>query len=111
MGSRISVGRRADVRFSDPQYRRLIAEARILGISVPTLLRNSYFRKMPVKILMDHADRNTIFTQLARIGNNVNQIARKVNTGFHEGWHKEFSEAVQVLINLERYLVGEYGLR
>ena len=102
---------RANVRFTPEQYARLKAEAFILGQTIPSILKHAYFRREPLRVLMDQTDRKSVFAELRRIGNNVNQIARRVNSGLQEGWHKEFTEAVQLLSNLEKYLVGAYGIR
>ena len=102
---------RANVRFTPEQYERLKNEALILGITIPDLLKHAYFRKDPITVLMNHSDRKAVFHELCRIGNYVNQVARRVNTGLQEGWYKEFAEAIQILSNLEKYLVGGYGVR
>jgi hypothetical protein len=69
------------------------------------------FKRKPVRVLLDATDRRVVFSELRRIGNNVNQIAKRMNSGFFEGWHPEFQTVANHLATLERYLVGRHGLR
>lgn len=102
---------RTNVRFTEQEYERIRREATILGMSIPTLLKTNYFRHKPIRVLMDAVDRRSVFAELKRIGNNLNQLARRVNSGFFEGWYPEFQHVADNLKSLERYLVGGYGLR
>jgi hypothetical protein len=103
--------RRTNIRFSESEYERIREESRIIGESIPSLLKQAYFKRKPVKVLLDANDRRAVFGELRRIGNNANQIAKRVNTGFFEGWHPEFQIVANHLVMLERYLVGKYGVR
>ena len=44
-------------------------------------MKERYFSCDPVQPLVSAADLKSLMTTLARIGNNVNQIARRVNAG------------------------------
>jgi Bacterial mobilisation protein (MobC) len=103
--------RRTNVRFSESEYDRIREESRIIGESIPSLLKQAYFKRKPVTVLLDATDRRAVFAELRRIGNNANQIAKRVNTGFFEDWHPEFQIVASHLVMLERYLVGKYGVR
>jgi hypothetical protein len=103
--------RRTNVRFSENEFERIRQESQLLGESIPTLLKQTYFKRRPVKVLLDATDRKAVFAELRRIGNNANQIAKRVNTGFFEDWHPEFQIVASHLVMLERYLVGKYGVR
>jgi hypothetical protein len=103
--------RRTNVRFSKTEFDRIREESRIIGESIPSLLKQAYFKRKPVSVLLDATDRKAVFAELRRIGNNANQIAKCVNTGFFKDWHSEFQSVANHLVMLERYLVGKYGVR
>ncbi len=102
---------RTNVRFTPDQHTRIRQDSLITGESIPTLLKNSYFNRKPIRVLMNVEDRKTVFAELRRISNNANQVARRVNSGLMEGWYPEFSEVAQHLARLEAFLVGIYGVR
>jgi Bacterial mobilisation protein (MobC) len=103
--------RRTNVRFSESEYERIREESRIIGESIPSLLKQAYFKRKPVTVLLDATDRKAVFADLRRIGNNANQLAKRVNSGFVKDWHPEFQIVANSLVMLERYLVGKYGVR
>lgn len=69
------------IRFSEDEQNRLDTESLILGKSIPTLLRDSYFNRLPTKPLIDNEGTKSILAQLGRIGNNINQLAKNSNRG------------------------------
>lgn len=103
--------RRTNVRFTEEEYARLKEEVTLSGLTIPRLLKDAHFRRQPLKLFLCHEDREAVFSELRRIGNNVNQIARRVNSGLLDGWYPEFQAAVQSLSLLEKFLVGIYGIR
>ncbi len=80
------------VKLDECQYTKLKEASRITGESIPEILRSGYFKKPIGKPLIANDMAKSIATELKRIGNNVNQIARVVNSGIYEGWHQEFRE-------------------
>lgn len=102
---------RTNVRFTPEQLARIRQDSLITGESIPALLKNSYFNRKPIRVLMNAEDRKAVFAELRRIGNNANQVAKRVNSGLMEGWYPEFSEVAQHLARLEAFLVGIYGVR
>ena len=103
--------KRTTVRFTDSEFERIKDEAKLAGLSLPALLRLSHFKKKKLALLMSEGERHRLATELRRIGNNVNQIARRVNSGALEGWHPEFQAATTALSKLLQMVVGVYGLR
>ena len=88
------------VRISPEEHQRLMADADTFGKSAPDLLRDGYFHGPPVTPLLAKGDTHTVVVALSRIGNNLNQIARQVNSGARQGFAAEFttlSEQVMVL--------------
>ena len=94
------------VRLNKDEHAKFLAAATALGITIPQLIKKVMLHGPLPAPLMSANDHQVISTQLARIGNNVNQIARKVNTGFREGFVREF-EALQNDFNaLFAFLMG-----
>ena len=88
------------VSFSENEYRRITNKANRLGKSIPSILKKSHFRKKPVTPVFSFDDAKKLISALARIGNNLNQIARKINSGFAEGYNdhlRSVSEEIRVL--------------
>lgn len=103
--------KRTTVRFTDEEFARISEESKLSGESIPKLLRARYFLGRKLKLLASEGDRRFIFMELRRIGNNVNQIARKVNTGALEGWYPEFADATRRLTDLCQMVSEIYGAR
>ena len=103
--------RRTTVRFSESEYIRIKKEAHLSGESLPLLLKQSFFRGKKLKLLFDEETRHWVCRELRRIGTNVNQIARKVNSGALEGWHSEFEKVVESISDLQRLASEAYGNR
>jgi hypothetical protein len=103
--------KRTTVRFTDEEYDRITDEAKVSGESLPALLKRSHFRRQKLKLLFSEFERHSVCSELRRIGNNVNQIARRVNSGALEGWYKEFTEVSQRLSELCSMVAGAYGGR
>lgn len=103
--------KRTTVRFTDEEFDRITEEAKLSGESIPALLKKSHFRGKKLRLLFDETERHWICGELRRIGNNVNQIARRVNSGALEGWHTEFADVARKLSQLLRMVVEIYGSR
>jgi hypothetical protein len=103
--------RRANVRFTIAEHARIRDEALASGLSIPTLLKNSHFKKRKLRLLLSEPERRIWFAEIRRIGVNVNQIAKRVNSGLFENWHPEFLEVAKTLAELKQILGGVYGVR
>jgi chemotaxis protein histidine kinase CheA len=102
---------RTTVRFTADEFDQIRNAAELSGESIPRLLKMSFFRGRKLRLLFDKSDAHAICSELRRIGNNVNQIARNVNNGALEGWHSEFAEVAQRLSEIFRRVVNVYGSR
>ena len=80
------------VRFSEEEFKKLLEASRTVGKTLPTILKDHYFEKPIGRPLMANDMAKSVARELNRIGNNVNQIAKLVNSGIYEGWHQEFKE-------------------
>ncbi len=103
--------KRTTVRFTDEEYERIIEEAQISGLSVPAILKASHFRRRKLKLLFDEVSRKFICSELRKIGNNINQIAFRVNSGVLEGWYDDFSKVNHSLTEIYQMVVEVYGDR
>jgi hypothetical protein len=103
--------KRTTVRFTDDEFDQITEEAKLSGETIPALLKKSHFRGKKLRLLFDEADRHWICSELRRIGNNVNQIAKRVNSGALEGWHAEFAKVTKDLSAIFRMVVDVYGSR
>lgn len=96
-------GRTLKVRVTEAEAERLKAEAEEAGISVSELVRKRSLgqevrqKRKPRKVV--HVADPELVRQVARIGNNLNQIARRVN-----GLGRIEADALQALISIDRQL-------
>jgi hypothetical protein len=103
--------KRTTVRFTDAEFDRITEEAKLSGLSLPALLKRSHFRRKKLALLFALEERHAACSELRHIGNNVNQVARRVNSGALEGWHSEFQELLKKLSELHAMAAGAYGVR
>jgi len=99
------------VRLTDQEFTRLTKDASLHNNTLPIQMKEGYFHGLPSKLLFTREDAERIQKELRRIGGNVNQIARHVNSGLREGWDEAFigfQEAFRSLMNL---IGGAYGHR
>lgn len=69
------------VRLTEEQQTKLEKESLLLGWSVPSILRENYFRRLPLKLTFDKDGESKFLAEFKRIGNNINQLARAANMG------------------------------
>ena len=89
----LNLGGASHVRFSPQEYRKVLKDSKEKNKTIPALLKDSYFGRLPEKVAFKDTHVNEIRKDLNRIGNNLNQIARKLNSGFMHGWHPIIDEA------------------
>lgn len=99
------------VRLTEEEYQRISKEQRITGKSIPWLLKNAYFKGPLCAPLMSVEEQRAVFVELRRIGTNINQIAKRVNAGFREGWNDEIERTCRELSIVRQYIAGIYGGR
>lgn len=58
--------------------------------------------------LMTKDDLTTLRTELGRIGNNINQIAWRINSGIREGFEDHITEAKLAFDKLRMFLMGKH---
>lgn len=98
------------VRLYPSEYRRLQRESEESSRSIPDILRDSYFSLPPRRVLMDQKSLAFLRGDLNKIGNNLNQIARKMNAGLMEGWSKALNEVSDQLEGLRDQIYYGYNV-
>lgn len=99
------------VRFTDEEYKQVTEDSQATGHSIPTLLKSAYFSGRRARVLMSKEDQVQWYRELRHWGNNLNQLAKKVNSGLMDGWCEDFQVVRNVLMRLESLVVGVYGSR
>ena len=100
-------GPRANVRFSEREYERIVQDERERGLTIPLLLKEAYFQGRPTTILLTKEDRKEIVTELSRQGNNINQIARQSNAGVIGNVQQELASIGRALTGIMALLNGK----
>lgn len=106
-----AVRRVAFVRLKEGEWRQLLEHQSLTGQSIPKILKSAFFKNQKLKVLLPESERRELLLELKRIGNNVNQLARRVNTGLFSGWTAQFATVAFLLASLERQLGGAHGNR
>lgn len=87
----VSSAQSSYVRFRNDEYARIAQDSVNSGKSIPQLLKEKYFRKSSPMPLLNKPDVALLRTELSRIGNDINQIARRINSGVRAGFYDEVS--------------------
>lgn len=96
------------VRFTDEEMHQIEEDAANIGKSIPALLKERYFKGPRPLPLVSKVDLDNLFGELGRIGNNLNQIARRINSGIRAGFVGEFEEVQKSFDRLLTFLSGKY---
>lgn len=99
------------VRLSEEEHARISQDAKASGRSIPHLLKFAYFAGRQVRLLVDKEEQAKWFRELRACGNNLNQIARRINGGVEAGWHQELEVIARTLVSLETLVLGAHGRR
>jgi hypothetical protein len=101
-----SEGGRSHVRFSEKEWEKIEKDRIETKRSIPHLLKATYFNSGGVKVLINNINARSLIGHIGKIGNNINQIARKVNTG-NQPMKDELEEINKQLRQILHYL-GRY---
>jgi hypothetical protein len=108
---KFSIGGRTNVRFTSIEYKQVKKDSSKLCKSIPTLLRDAYFNRLPTKVLVNQKDLDILRKDMNRIGNNLNQVAKKLNSGFMHGWSDTLDKVLEEFKKLNRLIYHGHGLR
>jgi hypothetical protein len=99
------------VRFTEIEYKRIQKMRQTLGLSIPDILKKNTFDRFDLesaRYTKEDADR--VVSELKRIGNNLNQVVHKINSGLMTGWSQSFNGFLTEIIRL-RHEMGLNGVR
>ncbi len=107
---KLTKGGASHVRMSPSEYDRIKKDSETSGKSIPDLLRESYFSQPPRKVLVGRSDLAILRKDLNRIGNNLNQIARRLNVGLMHGWSDKLDSVLEQFETLTNQIYYGYGV-
>ena len=108
---KISNFKQSHIRFTEKEYRKIIADAQTYRKTIPELLKAVYFRKKLRQPAMAPEDARRVHIELIRIGNNVNQIAKQLNSGFRHGFNPSVDEVRDDMRAVRHFVLGYDGNR
>lgn len=97
------------VRFSPDEFERIEKDHIRRHVSIPELLKEAYFGKPPVAILMTQEEQKSWIRELNQMGNNLNQITRKINAGFRTGLDADLAQIRQKITSLFALITARIG--
>ena len=97
------------IRFSPDEYEQVLMDEERTGKGIQELLKKAYFGNGRVVLLMTDQETSEMMAQIMRIGNNMNQVARKLNSGFGGDYNQEIVDARSMLTKLLSWLTAKYG--
>lgn len=101
---------RIHLRVTADEYNLLKEASKIYNKKITTILMESIFSKLPQKILMSTPDLLILMAEVKKIGNNINQVARKINMG-DIPQSRYVDEAIREIRKIITYLETHNGLR
>jgi negative regulator of replication initiation len=100
------------IRLSEDEYNRIQTMVETIGITAPEIFRRALLDTINfVQPLFSKQDTQQIMTELSRQGNNINQIAKRVNSGLLTGWDQSFNNMVRAYMDLRHLIASSYGSR
>ena len=103
-------GGSSHVRMSSSEYEQIKKDSEASGQSIPDLLREAYFSQPPRRVLVNKNDLDILRKDLNRIGNNLNQITRKLNAGLMTGWSNKLDLILEQFDTLTNQIYYGYGV-
>ncbi len=90
------------LKLSIEEYNQLEEVSKERGENIQTLIRKSVLNNSNLRPLMPSTDAKSHLTELRRIGNNINQISRMMNSGYRRDWYDSFENCVDNLELLKK---------
>lgn len=99
------------VRVSPQIFERIKKAQAITGESAPTILKNAFVNNVQrIETFLTRDEAREALTELRRIGNNINQIAKHLNAGFGFEACNKFPEVYQELKSLRDIFMVKSGI-
>ncbi len=93
------------VRMNPVEFKRLQKMIKATGISAPELFRRALFDRMDLERPLFTPEQAREFgVELKRQGNNINQIAKQINSGLMNGWSQALNGLVSGYVSLNHKL-------
>jgi len=96
------------VRVPPEKMEELKKESKLTGRTIPEIIRQRTFNKPFSNPNMPHEEAKILNKGVLKAGNNLNQIARRVNSGIFEGWHEKLDQCYDLLLYLQGF-ASNYG--
>lgn len=97
---------RTNVRFTEKEYALIEEAQRETGLSIPDLLKKAFFKhRTLLRPLLTKEQVDQVMSELRRQGNNLNQIAKQINSGLREGWNPSFNAMTKGYVDI-RHLIS-----
>jgi hypothetical protein len=97
------------VQLNDEEMKQVENLCISYGEKVQKLFRRLIFGVELPKVVLHPEGSRDLLTAINRIGNNINQIARRVNEGAARGWYHEFERAANELTDIRNLLRKHLG--
>ena len=107
---KLILGGASCVRMSPSEYEQIKRDSEASGKSIPKLLRESYFSRPPMKVLVSQRDLAFLRKDLNRIGNNLNQVAKRLNANLMHGWSDTLELVLEQFKTLTNQIYYGYGV-
>lgn len=96
------------VRMTEDEKALIEVDSVNTGKSIPQLLKERYFSEGRQVTLITKPDLAALRAEIMRLGNNVNQIARRLNSGIRSGFNDEIKDVREQLDNIWAFLASRY---
>ncbi len=98
------------VRFTEKELVIVHRMQKDTGLSIPDLLKKALFRRVDlVRPLFSKEDVDRLMVELRRQGNNINQIAKHINSGMQQGWNQSFNSLVSGYVSIRHMISVNNG--
>ena len=97
------------VQLTDEEMKQVENLCMSYGEKVQKLFRRLIFGVELPRVVLHPEGSREILSAVNRIGNNINQIARRVNEGAARGWYYEFEQAAKELAEVRSLLRKHLG--
>ena len=97
------------LRLSNEEYIRAANDAAVTGRKMQDLVKDAYFqRRAQVSVLVSNDDYQKLMTALSKIGTNINQIAKYLNSGGRRLESSVFDYLKNELMQLSVFFSSKY---
>ena len=94
------------VRFSDEEYAKVMDVATTYAMSIPELLRATFFQRMPPPPRFCAADADRIILALGKTARMLTHVARLLNSGYRGAFKSEIEGVRDGILAVRNFVVG-----